>query len=420
MNLKLRLTIMQFLEFFILGSWLISFGGYLTAKNGVLVNPASPQQVGYIFATTGLASLLMPAVVGVIADKWINSERLFGICHLLGAVFLFLASQATTYETIFILMLLNAMVFMPTISLSCSVSYSLLSKANLEPVKLFPSIRVWGTVGFIVAMWFVDLMGWKISPNQLLLASGAALTLGVYSFSLPPSPPVTPQGKTSWKTAFGLDALVLFKKKQMVIFFLFATLLGGCLQISNGFGSPFILGFSDISVHGDSYLHTFAVRYSNIFLSISQISEALFMLTIPFFLCRFGIKTIILISCGAWAIRFVFFAIGDPGSSIAWLIASMIIYGLAYNFFNISGSLYIEKEAPIHIRASSQGLFMMATSGLGSIIGSIGASLVVGYFTREGITNWSYAWLAFAFYALLISILFTIFFRYKEKELCSL
>ena len=415
MNLKLRLTIMQFLEFFIWGSWLISFGGYLMAKNGALGNPATPEQVGAIFATAGLASLLMPGIVGIIADKWLNSERLLGICHLLGAVCLFFASQATSYSQLFPLMLLNAMVFMPTIALSYSVCYSLLSKANLEPIKSFPPIRVWGTVGFIVAMWFVDLMGWKISSNQLLLASGAALTLGIYAFTLPPSPPVKTQVKKSWKSSFGLDALVLFKRRQMTVFFIFSVLLGVCLQITNSFGSSFILGFGDISVYGNIYSKTFAVEHSNIFLSISQISETLFILTIPFFLRKFGIKNVILMSFAAWVLRFGLFGIGNPGSGVAWLIASMIIYGMAFDFFNISGSLFIEKEVPEHIRASSQGLFMMATNGCGAVLGNISAGFVIGRFTHAGIINWSNAWFAFAAYALVIGIVFALFFQYKKN-----
>jgi len=406
---------MQFLEFFIWGSWLISFGGYLMAKNGALVSPATPEQVGAIFATAGLASLLMPGIVGIIADKWLNSERLLGICHLLGAVCLFFASQATSYSQLFPLMLLNAMVFMPTIALSYSVCYSLLSKANLEPIKSFPPIRVWGTVGFIIAMWFVDLMGWKISSNQLLLASGAALTLGIYAFTLPPSPPVKTQVKKSWKSSFGLDALVLFKRRQMTVFFLFSVLLGVCLQITNSFGSSFILGFGDISVYENIYSKTFAVEHSNIFLSISQISETLFILTIPFFLRKFGIKNVILMSFAAWVLRFGLFGIGNPGSGVAWLIASMIIYGMAFDFFNISGSLFIEKEVPEHIRASSQGLFMMATNGCGAVLGNISAGFVIGRFTHTGIINWSNAWFAFAAYALVIGILFALFFQYKKN-----
>lgn len=411
MGLKLRLTISQFLEFFIWGSWLISFGGYLTFG---LATPATGPQIGAIFATAGLASLFTPGLIGIIADKWINSERMLGICHLIGAIVLYLASKATTYEALFPLMLINAMVFMPTISLSYSVSYSLLGKAGLEPVKTFPPIRVWGTVGFIVAMFIVDFMGWKISPNQLLLASVASLTLGIYSFTLPPSPPLNSKKSSSWKAAFGLDALVLFKQNRMVVFFIFAVLLGVCLQITNSFGSSFILGFGDESVYGNQYTDTFALRHSNIFLSVSQISEALFILAIPFFLRRFGIKTVMLMSFGAWVLRFGLFGIGNPGDGVIWLVMSMIIYGLAFDFFNISSSLFIEKETPAHIRASSQGLLMMATNGFGSILGNVGAGYVVGYYTNDGVTNWSNAWFVFASYALVIGILFAIFFKYKH------
>jgi NHS family xanthosine MFS transporter len=413
MGLKLRLTVMQFLEFFIWGSWLISFGGYLTYG---LAEPASGTQIGTIFAMAGVASLIAPGIIGIIADKWLNSERLLGICHLIGAIVLFFASKASTYEQLFPLMLINAIVFMPTISLSYSVCYSLLDKSGLEPVKTFPPIRVWGTVGFIVAMFVVDLMNWKISSNQLLLASVSALVLAVYSFTLPPSPPVKTQKKTTWKSAFGLDALVLFKEKQMAIFFIFAVLLGVCLQITNSFGSSFILGFGNENVYGDLYKHTFAIQHSNIFLSISQIAEALFILAIPFFMRKFGIKTVMLMSLGAWILRFGLFGVGNPGTGVVWLILSMIIYGMAFDFFNISASLYIEKETPENIRSSSQGLLMMATNGLGAVLGNVGAGLVVEYFTNsEGITNWSYSWFAFASYALVIGILFALFFQYKHR-----
>jgi NHS family xanthosine MFS transporter len=334
---------------------------------------------------------------------------------LIGAIALYFASQATTYEQIFPYLLINAMVFMPTISLSYSVCYSLLAKAHLDPIKVFPPIRVWGTVGFIVAMFVVDLAGWKISPNQLLLAAGAALLLGVYAFTLPASLPVKSAVKKSWKSAFGLDALVLFKNKQMAIFFCFAILLGVCLQITNSFGSSFILGFGETQ-YGGLYTETFALQHSNIFLSISQIAEALFILAIPFFLRKYGIKTVMLMSLGAWVLRFGFFGIGNPGSGVVWLILSMIIYGMAFDFFNISASLFIEKETPEHIRSSSQGLLMMATNGLGAVFGNIGAGYVVACFTKEGITDWTHCWFTFAAYALVIGVLFACCFHPKKAS----
>jgi NHS family xanthosine MFS transporter len=405
-GLKFRLTIAQFLEFFIWGAWLISFGGYLD-HIGV-----EGSQIAFIYAMAGIASVITPGIIGIIADKWLNSERLLGICHLIGAVSLYFASTATSYNQLWPLMMLNAMAFMPTISLSYSVSYSLLSKAGLDTVKTFPPIRTWGTVGFICAMWIVNFLGWNQTPNQLLLAAGAALTLGIYSFTLPPSPPVKTQGKSSWKTAFGVDAFVLFKQKTMVVFFFFALLLGICLQITNTWGTPFLDSFKE------NYADSFTVKYPLIILSISQISEALFILAIPFFLRKYGIKTVMLMSFAAWALRFGLFGIGNPGNGFSWLILSMIVYGMAFDFFNISGSLFIEKETPSNIRSSAQGLLMMASNGLGAIAGQFAAAKVINYFTASGggTRDWQNIWFTFASYALLTGILFAVFFKYKHHK----
>jgi NHS family xanthosine MFS transporter len=405
MGLKLRLTIMLFLNFFIWGAWLISFGGYLD-HIGIAGN-----QIAFIYAMAGIASIITPGIIGIIADKWLNSERLYGICHLIGAIALYFASKATSYDQLWPWMMLNALVFMPTISLSFSVSYSLLTKAGLSTVKDFPPIRTWGTVGFIIAMWIVNFLGWNMTSNQLLLASAAGLVLGIYSFTLPPSPPVKTQGKMSWKTAFGLDAFSLFKQRKMVVFFIFALLLGICLQITNTWGTPFLNSFNA------DYPDSFSVKYPLVILSVSQISEALFILAIPFFLRKYGIKTVMLMSFGAWMLRFGFFGIGNPGTGFTWLFLSMIVYGMAFDFFNISGSLFIEKEAPANIRSSAQGLFMMATNGLGAVVGQFAAAEVINHFTSpEGIRDWHNIWFTFAAYALVIGVLFAVFFKYKHKQ----
>ncbi|MDR2064632.1 MAG: nucleoside permease [Prevotellaceae bacterium] len=402
MNLKLKLTVTQFLEFFIWGSWLISFGRYMSSMD-------MTNNIGTLFATAGIASFIMPAIAGIIADRWINSERLLGILHLLGAGCLFLASSAKDFDTLYTYMFLNALVFMPTIGLSYSVCYSVMAKNNMDTVKEFPPIRVWGTVGFIVAMWIVNLAGWGTSSNQLLLASGSALFLGLYSFTLPPSPPTKAQKGSSLISTLGLDALVLLKEKKMAVFFLFAVLLGICLQITNSYGSTFLDSFS-----GD-FPNSFAVKYNNIFLSVSQIAEALFILAIPFFMRRFGIKTVMLMSFGAWVLRFGLFGVGNPGSGMIWLTLSMIIYGMAFDFFNISGSLFIENETPSKFRASAQGMLMMVTNGLGAIIGNYGAQAVINYYTVDKITKWTSCWIIFAAYALVIGILFAVFFKYKQE-----
>ncbi|MDR0682352.1 MAG: nucleoside permease [Dysgonamonadaceae bacterium] len=400
MNLKLRLTVTQFLEFFIWGSWLISFGNYM-------FHLGLGDKIGTLFATAGIASFIMPTIAGIIADRWLNSEKLLGVLHLLGACCLFAASRATDFSQLYLCMFLNALFFMPTIGLSYSVCYSVMASHRMDTIKDFPPIRVWGTVGFIVAMWIVNLAGWGTSSNQLLLASASALLLGIYSFTLPPSPPTKAQKGSSLVSVLGLDALILLKEKKMAIFFLFAVLLGICLQITNSYGSAFLGSFSG------SYPNSFAVRYNNIFLSVSQISEALFILAIPFFMRKFGIKTVMLMSLGAWVLRFGLFGVGNPGAGMIWLTLSMIIYGMAFDFFNISGSLFIEQETPGKFRASAQGMLMMVTNGLGAIIGNYGAEAVINYHTVDNVTNWTTCWFIFSGYALIIGILFAVFFKHK-------
>ena len=402
MNLKLRLTIMQFLEFFIWGAWLISFGNYMFSRG-------MGDKIGTLFATAGIASFIMPTIVGIIADRWLNSEKLLGILHLLGACCLFIASKAADFNELYLCMFLNALVFMPTIGLSYSVCYSIMESRRIDTVNDFPAIRTWGTVGFIIAMWIVNLAGWGTSPNQLLLASASALLLGVYAFTLPPSPPTKVRKGSSLISVLGLDALVLLKERRMAIFFLFAVLLGVCLQITNSYGSTFLGSFAT------DYPDSFVVKYNNILLSVSQISEALFILAIPFFMRRFGIKTVMLMSLGAWVLRFGLFGIGNPGSGLIWLILSMIIYGMAFDFFNISGSLFIEKETPAKFRASAQGMLMMVTNGLGAIIGNYSAEAIINSYTRDGVTAWPVCWFIFAGYALIIGVLFALCFQYKKE-----
>ncbi|MCP9611988.1 nucleoside permease [Coprobacter tertius] len=405
MNVKLRLTIMNFLQFFIWGSWLISLGGYMMGELHF-----DGGQTGKIFATMGVASVFMPGLLGIVADRWINAERLLGICHLTGAGLLLYASTLTSYHSMYWVMLLNMMVYMPTLALTNAVSYNALEKYRLDIIKDFPPIRVWGTVGFICAMWAVDLSGISRSSLQLYVGAAAAFLLGIYSFTLPACKPSKNQKKTIL-SAFGLDALSLFKQKKMAIFFIFSMLLGAALQITNTFGGSFLDSFKSIPEYADS----FGVLHPNILLSISQMSETLFILAIPFFLKRFGIKQVMLMSMFAWVLRFGLFGLGNPGSGLVLLILSMIVYGMAFDFFNISGSLFVEKETTPSIRASAQGLFMIMTNGLGAIIGGNASGWVVDHFTHKGITDWPAAWFVFAGYALTIGILFAIVFKYKHE-----
>lgn len=410
MNIKIRLTAMQFLQFFVWGAWLISLGSYM---NNTLHFEGG--EIGKIFATMGIAALFMPGLTGIIADKWMNAEKLYGLLHLVGAGALFYASTASTYEQMYVAMLFNLLAYMPTLSLANTVSYNALEKYKLDLVKDFPPIRVWGTVGFICAMWLVDLTGFKYSAAQLYVAAISAVVLGLYSFTLPPCPPERNEKKT-WLSAFGLDALVLFKQKKMAIFFLFSMLLGAALQITNTYGDTFLSSFASIPEYADS----FGVKHSVILLSISQMSETLFILAIPFFLRHFGIKRVMLISMFAWVFRFGLFGLGNPGDGLWMLILSMIVYGMAFDFFNVSGSLFTEMEAHSGIRASAQGLFFMMTNGIGAFVGGYASGAVVDMFSvyAEGggviSREWTPIWMIFAAYALVLALVFTVVFRYKH------
>ena len=405
MNIKSRLMLMNFLEFFVWGSWLISLGGYM-----IVTLNFTGGEVGAIYATMGIASLFMPALLGIVADRWVNAERVFGFCHIAGAGLLIWASAVTDYRTFYLIMLLNSMAFMPTIALNNTVSYIVLEKKGFDIVKDFPPIRVWGTIGFICAMWMVDIFGWTKSPLQLYVSASAGLLLGLYAFTIPKCTPIKVEQKRTLLSAMGLDAFVLFRKRKMVIFFIFAMLLGAALQITNAFGGAFLDDFKT------TYADSFGVQHPNLLLSISQISETLFILTIPFFLRKFGIKNVMLMSIFAWVLRFGLFAIGDPGHGLYLLILSMIIYGMAFDFFNISGSLFVEKEADIKIRASAQGLFMLMTNGIGAYLGGTISGWVVDHFTINGVKDWQSIWFTFGAYALVLGIIFPLVFRYKHDR----
>ncbi len=405
MNIKYRLILMNFLEFFVWGAWLISLGDYMFN-----VLHFDGRQVGSVYGTMGVASIFTPALFGIIADRWMNAERVLGLCHIAGAIMLIWASTLTSFGLFYVAMLFNCFFFMPTIALNNTVSYIVLVKGGFHVVKDFPPIRVWGTVGFILAMWVVDLCGWKQSPFQLYVSAAAGLALGIYAFTLPACFPVRSGPKPTLFASLGLDAFVLFKRMKMLIFFLFSMLLGFALQISNAFASPFISDFAKVP----QYAKSFGVRHTVLLISISQISEMLFILTIPFFLRRFGIKRVILMSIFAWVFRFGLFGVGNPGTGLPFLVLSMIVYGMAFDFFNISGSLFVEREADISIRASAQGLFMLMTNGIGAWLGTFLSGLVVDHYTENGFRDWPHIWMIFACYALALGIVFPIVFRYKH------
>jgi NHS family xanthosine MFS transporter len=408
MALKYRLTLMNFLQFFIWGSWLITIGNYWFQTK-----QWSGAEFGVIFSTMGIASLFMPAIVGVVADRWVNAEKLYSILHILGAASLFLIPQINNPVTFFWGILLSMVFYMPTIALANSIAYTALKSGDYDVVKDFPPIRVWGTVGFIVAMWIVNLTGNKSSANQFYIASAASFLLGVYALSLPKCPPLAhTEGKKTLSQILGLDAFGLFKNRKMALFFLFSMCLGAALQLTNAYGDVYLDDFKNVP----EYANSFVIRYSTIIMSISQISETLFILAIPFFLKRFGIKNVMLISMLAWVLRFGLFGLGNPVEGLWMIILSCIVYGMAFDFFNISGSLFVETTTDPSMRSSAQGLFMMMTNGFGAIIGSSVSGFVIqNYFTHDGLKDWHSIWLTFAAYSLVVAILFAVFFKHKHE-----
>lgn len=408
MGIKFRIKVMNFLQFFIWGAWLITIGGYWFQNRGW-----SGTEFGIIFSTMGIASLFMPAIAGIIADRWVNAEKLLGIFHLLGAIVLFMLPEVNNPSDFFWVMLLNMIFYMPTISLSITVAYSALNNANLDVVKNYPPIRVYGTIGFIVAMWTVSLLKIETSSAQFYIASGASLVLGLFSFTLPKCEIIKNVKTKSFVETLGLKAFTLFKDSKMALFFVFSMLLGASLQLTNMYGDTFLHDFAKVPEYKD----LLTIKYPAIIMSISQMSETLFILAIPFFLRRFGIKKVMLISMGAWVLRFALFGYGNPAEMLWMIILSNIIYGMAFDFFNISGSLYVETQTDSSIRASAQGVFMMMTNGFGAIFGSWTSGLLIDNFFKDANGNyeWQGIWLTFAAYSLVITILFAIFFKHKHN-----
>ena len=449
MSIKLRLTIMNFLQFFVWGAWLITIANYWFGTKGW-----DGTQFGAIFATMGIASLFMPTLIGIIADRWVNAEKLYSLLHFMYAICLIYLARVDNPNTFFTVILCAMCCYMPTLALSNSIAYSSLSSANYNLIKAFPPIRVWGTVGFIAAMWITNLTGNKATAMQFYIAAAGSIAVALYSlFLIPKCPPQRLiKENAKWTELLGLEAFKLFANYKMALFFIFSMFLGAALQLTNAYGDVFLSEFSFYP----KYASSLVVEGSTIIMSISQISETLFILAIPFFLKRFGIRNVMLFAMVAWVLRFGLFAFGNPSDGLWMIILSCIVYGLAFDFFNISGSLFVESSTNSKIRSSAQGLFMMMTNGFGAVFGSISSGwLIDKYFTQgfnnvndlanrlettidnnkflefvnsKGITiqngvfsevlylkDWHNIWLTFAGYTLIIVIAFAILFKHKHN-----
>lgn len=414
--MRFRLTIMNFLEFAVWGAYLTSMGAYLAEAGFGSI-------IGWFYSIQGVVSLFMPGIMGIVADRWIQAQKLLSLCHLMAGVFmgatgLYGMTSGCEIGVLFTLYALSVAFFMPTIALSYSVAFNALSTNGYDTVKAFPPIRIWGTIGFICTMVAVDLLGFQTTSKQFLVSATLSLVLAMYSLTLPASPVKNQTDKSSSLIVriFGLDSFKLFKKKKMALFFIFSMFIGVCLQITNGYANPFITSFKDVAEYAD----TFGAQHANILISLSQISETCCILLIPFFLKKFGIKKVMMIAIFAWVLRFGLFGLGDTGSGLWMFVLSCIVYGVAFDFFNISGALFVDKNTDADTRSSAQGLFMMMTNGFGATVGTLSAQAVVNTFVYdEGVSDalagWRTSWFIFAGYALVLLVLFALIFRPKEK-----
>lgn len=417
-GISIRLIIMNFLQYAIWGAYLTSMGSYL-------VNIGLGAKIGIFYAMQGIVSIFMPAIIGIIADKYIQAQKVLGLCHGIAGLAMIaagyyglVAGDSVNFATLFSLYSISVAFYMPTIAISNSVAYSGLEKFGMDTVKDFPPIRVFGTVGFICSMLFVNFMSidgvqFQLSYNQFFTSGVIGLVLAAYAFTLPACPVAKGGESKSVAEAFGLKAFALFKKKDMAIFFIFSMLLGVSLQITNGFANPFITHFKEIP----EYANAWGAQNANALISLSQLSETLCILLIPFAMKFFGIKKVMLIAMFAWVFRFGLFGVGNPGSGVWMFVLSCLVYGVAFDFFNISGSLYVNMKTDEKIRSSAQGLFMLMTNGIGATIGTLGAQEIVNKFVYNAAEpSWSTAWYIFAAYALVVGVLFMILFKDPKKQ----
>lgn len=411
MNLKLQLKVIIFLQFCLWGSWLTTLGSYM-----FVTLKFQGAEIGAVYSSLGIASVFMPALLGIVADKWLSAKWVYAICHLVGAITLFFAAGVTTPGAMFAVILLNSLAYMPTLGLVNTISYARLQNAGYDIVTDFPPIRIWGTIGFILAMWAVSFSGFELSHMQLYIGAALSLALSVFSLTLPHMPVNKTQKNQTWVEMLGLNAFALFKNKRMAIFFIFSMMLGAELQITNMFGNTFLHSFDANPL----FTNSFIVTHASVLMSISQISETVFILAIPFFLGRYGIKNVMLMSIVAWMLRFGLFAYGDPTPfGTVLLVLSMIVYGCAFDFFNISGSVFVEKEVNPAIRASAQGMLLMMTNGFGCILGGMASGKVVEMYTVAGATDWKTVWLIFAGYSVVLAFAFMAMFKYKHVPQAS-
>lgn len=455
-NIKIRLIVMNILQWAIWGAYLTSMGNYL-------VQVGLGSKIGLFYAMQGIVSIFMPALMGIVADKWLGAAKSLALCQFIagaamlgaglyaagvesaaiatgatGSELTTLISSTFSFPVFITLYTLSVAFYMPTIALSNSTAFGILEQNGYDTVKDFPPIRVFGTVGFIASMWIMNFcktgtgVSFQNTYHQFIISGAIGLVLVAYCFTLPKIQKTSAAGQQSFADALGLSAFKLFKDKQMAFFFIFSMLLGVALQITNGYATPFISHFQGL----EGFTVSWGAKNATAIYSISQIAETLGILLIPFAMKKFGIKNVMLIAMFAWVLRFGLFGLGDTGSGVWMLILSCIVYGVAFDFFNISGSLYVNQRTSGAVQNSAQGLFMLMTNGIGATVGTLSAQAIVNHFTHAetvvidgaervftmgnelscGLDGWSACWYIFAAYALVVTILFMILFKSPDKD----
>ncbi len=442
MNLKLRLALMNFLQFAVWGAYLTCMGNYLgTAGLGT--------EISWFYAIQGIVSIFMPTLIGIVADKYIQPQRMLGICHLIAGVFMMicwymgmqagLGNEIQDKATFIAMYTLSVAFYMPTLALANTTAFTILKNNHYDTVKDFPPIRVLGTIGFIITMWFVNCAVWdngsfdftfgenahkfQYTYMQFFVSGMLSFVLFLYSFTLPQCKLVKKKECKSLAETFGLNAFKLFKQKRLALFFIFSALLGMSLQVTNSFAGPFITSFKgslDPVIAG-----SFAANNATLLTSISQVSEALCILLIPFFLRRYGIKGVMLIAMFAWVFRFGLFGVGSPTMpGVLLFILSCIVYGVAFDFFNVAGGIFVDSECDPSVKASAQGLFMLMTNGIGATVGTLSAGAIVNHYCTWGdngylMGNWTTCWFIFASFAFVVGVAFAVLYRQKKEEVVT-
>jgi nucleoside transporter len=391
------LGFMMFLEYFIWGSWYVTMGTYM----GKHLH-STDNQIGNAYSALAFATIISPFFVGLVADRFFAAQRIMGVLHILGAAMLFLATQISSNSPFYWVILGYSLLYMPTIALSNNIAFTQMS----DPGKQFPWIRVFGTLGWIVAGFIIGQMGIEETNTTFLIAAAASAALGLFSFALPNTPPKAKGEKASFAKTLGADAFVLFKSKSYLIFFIAAILVCIPLSFYYGFANPFL---NEVGLDKPASK-----------MILGQVSEAIFIIAIPFLFNRIGVKKMLLLGMSAWVLRYVAFAYGDAGSNTWMLYAGILLHGICYDFFFVTGYMYTEKKAGEKIKNAAQGLFTFATYGLGMLIGTWFSGIIVGHYKTSVAPNpvthdWTSIWYVPAGIAVAVLIYFLLFFREKKE-----